>query len=313
MRVTRFILALLGFATISIVGAQDSYLLRYKFEPNKIIFFQVKAHVAGTMSGMMGSEEPQEMGMDQSLLMKYKIAGVKDGVGTIINTFTKPDFKVTFGGNEMPAPGSAAEDIEKMVTTIKMNDRGEVTDSKTEGMPQSMMQMNMAGPSAFSFSTFLPTFPAAALKVGESWTCELPNPMGSVMAAGGSKIKLAPVKCKALLVGLDTSLGIPVYKITAEFEIPVDMDMSKLEGNQAPEGMSMAMKGNTVIKSTIFLERETCLPVSVKFDFDNNIAMTMSGGPVDDMKMQITMKGAADLNRTKDEKAPAGGPSTPGG
>lgn len=307
MKAFKVALPILGLAVAAVATAQDSFVLRYKFEPNKMYFYKVVTNIDGTMSGMMGSDEEQPMKMGLSMEMRTEVAGVKEGVATLIGTFKNMKMTASMGGMEMPDMGDQFKDSEKSVlVTQKMNERGEMLDTKMEGLPPQLSQSSMTGPNGFSSFGWLPVFPEAAVRIGDTWVSKLPFPMNALIGDSQKTMKLPPIECKATFVGLDKVGEVKVFKLDCVFDIPVDMDMSKmLEGN-APEGMSMAMKGKQTIKSTLYLDMATCLPVSMKMSFDSDVKMHMTGGPgpAADMTMHMKMKGSNAMDRTKVEDKP---------
>jgi hypothetical protein len=296
MRASVVVSVLCAVLAAAVAVGQETYLLRYKFEPVKIWEYKMAMDMDGTIGGIMGADD-QEMSMSQSMIMKHKLAGAKDGVGTYVTSFRDFEFEATVAGIDAGAmSGLDTEALEKMLITSKMNERGETLDTKFEGLPEEMSQMNFAGAATFNIMGMMPVFPEKAIKVGESWVSMIDNPMVAFVGEMASGKDLPQIKVTSKLLGIEKLNDVPAFKLAIKVDFPFDMDLSEMLEAQMGAEMTMTMKGSAAVDGTLWLDMETCHPIKMVYDSTNDMTMTFSNPMGGDQSMRMTMGGTGRLD-----------------
>ena len=287
------------FALVAAAGAQDGYLLRLKLEPGVITSYKVTNNMNGTMSGgMMGGDQAQEMVIKQTMVMRHKLAGVKEGVGTFITTFKDFDIEMTVGGMDISQFAGADKDqVEKITVTSRINERGETVSTKFEGMPESMAGMSMSGGANFNMMALMPVFPEKPIQIGDSWTSLVKNPMLATMGERAANMKLPDVKIVAKLEAIEKVKDVDCYRISFDLDFPMDMDMSGMMGGG--DDSSVKSKGTSKIKGTLWLNKDTCLLAKQTFESQSDMTISVQGMAEMEMKIKMAGKGSVEQVETK--------------
>ncbi|GMV35991.1 MAG: hypothetical protein AMXMBFR61_04990 [Fimbriimonadales bacterium] len=290
-----------AFALLAAAAAQEGYLLRLKLEPGVITSYKVTNNMSGTMSsGMMGGYEAQEMVIKQTMVMRHKLAGVKEDIGTFITTFKDFDIEMTMGGMDISQFAGADKDqVEKITITSRINQRGETVESKFEGLPESMAGMSMSGGANFNMMALLPVFPENPIQIGESWTSVVKNPMLATMGERGKNMKLPDVKIVSKLEAVEKLKDVDCYRISFELSLPMDMDMSGMMGGGGGEDTSVKSSGTSKIKGMVWLNKDTCALAKQTFDSQTDMTIKVQGMTEMEMNIRMAGKGSVEQIETK--------------
>ncbi|MEP0766853.1 MAG: hypothetical protein HRF45_09990 [Fimbriimonadia bacterium] len=288
-------------ALVAAAVAQDGYLLRLKLEPGVITSYKVTNNMNGTMSGgMMGGDQAQEMVIKQTMVMRHKLAGVKENIGTFITTFKDFDIEMTMGGMDISQFAGADKDqVEKIVITSRINERGEIVETKFEGLPESMAGMSMTGGMNFNMMALMPVFPENPIQIGESWTSVVKNPMLATMGERAQKMKLPDLKIVSKLEAIEKLKDVDCYRISFDLDFPVDMDMSGMMGGGGGEDTSVKSTGTSKIKGVVWLNKDTCALAKQTFDSQADMTITVQGMTEMEMKIKMAGKGSVEQIETK--------------
>jgi len=290
-----------AFALIAAAAAQDGYLLRLKLEPGVITSYKVTNNMNGTMrGGMVSGYQVQDMVIKQTMVMRHKLAGVKENIGTFITTFKDFDIEMTMGGMDISQFAGADKDqVEKIVITSRINERGETVETKFEGLPESMAGMSMTGGTNFNMMALMPVFPENPIQIGESWTSVVKNPMLATMGERAKNMNLPDVKIVSKLEAVEKLKDVDCYRISFDLDLPMDMDMSGMMGGGGGEGTSVKSTGTSKIKGVVWLNKDACTLAKQTFDSQTDMTITVRGPIETEMDVEMAGKGSVEQVETK--------------
>lgn len=234
----------LSLALVSIASAsQEGVLLRRALkEGAKDVYLMTMKSKNAISGGPMGD---MDFSVDGTMKMTYLFGKVDAEKKLADITLTVSDINMKLGGGSAPmAEGMMGQMPKEIKVEGKMDEFGNIKESKMSGQSMQMQMMTSGG---FSGTGII--FPEKAVKVGDSWDMKLPkNPMF------GNKEQTIPAK----IVGEKDIDGVACYELSYDGSIPVDMDLSKIaEESGAPGGMEMTMKGTAKIKGTAQVDKVT--------------------------------------------------------
>ncbi|MBX7133620.1 MAG: hypothetical protein K1X67_13175 [Fimbriimonadaceae bacterium] len=212
----------------------------------------------------------QDMTLDSTMKLSFKYGKVADGKQDI--DMIMSDFKMTAGGTLGAMIGDQMAGMlpKELKMTAKMDERGGITDSKTDKMdPMAAMMLNSQ---QMANSMMMVVFPEKAVKIGDTWTMPIPDNK----TAG---IKGATMTAK--LVGESTVDEVACYEISMDGTIPMKMNMADIAGDtggaasQIPADMSIS--GKIMNKATAFVEKGTGRLISFKGVLKSDQNMDMGG------------------------------------
>lgn len=255
-------------------AAQEGFLLRRTLTEGMTDVYsstvKSKQIVSGTPQGDI------EMGFDLTSKMTYKY-GKLDEKGLADLAVTVSDIKINMDG---PMAGAIGDPPKEYKVLGKVDARNQVTAIKIEGLSaQEQMMMNTAQ-SMQSLTGVV--FPEKAIKTGESWKVRVPK---------NEAFGIVESEMTATLTGEKTEEGKALYEIKLVGSVPMDMDMSKLMGeNNAAGGMKMMMKGKMDTVGTLIVEKSTGRMVVMNMKIKNDSKLDMT-----DMGMTMDIKGNSDV------------------
>lgn len=212
----------------------------------------------------------QDMTLDSTSKLVFKYGKVTDGKQAL--DLVMSDFKMTAGGSLGAMMGDQLSTMmpKEFKMTAKMDERGNITDSKADKMDG--MQAMMLNSQQMANSMMMVVFPDKAVKIGDSWNMPIPDNK----TAG---IKAASMTAK--LVGESTVDEIACYEISIDGTIPMKLNMADIAGDgggaasQIPADMSIS--GKITSKGTAFVEKGTGRLISFKGVMKSDQNMDMGG------------------------------------
>lgn len=253
-------------STLAVVAAalavQEPVLLRLNAQPNTSDHYisKTESNQKVTSSMMPAQDITSTSTLDQFIHFGEKTEDGKQKI-TI-------EIKNAKTESSSPVPQPEIEDIK---VEGLLDDRYQLSGLQVpeEADPQLKAVVKMASQ---SFNAYV--FPENPVKVGDIWEIPMPQAPG---------MKNMDVKLMATYAGVKNIDGKDFHSVTINQEIPLDMDVSEVAGEQTGTSMGeMLMKGTMKMASETLFEVATGKLFSATSDTDMDVVMTIAaiGGEV---------------------------------
>jgi hypothetical protein len=265
----------------------DGVLLRRKLEEGQKDVYRVEmrmqqnATMEGSMFGNIPSDIPLDMGGSMKMILQTgKLSEDKKEVELEIE-FAEPQWTFEAMGQVQQIPPDAMG-TQKVLG--RLDERNRLNLTGFPGLPAEFAGLARSfGGGALNINQLLfVEFPEKEINVGDSWDVKIPaNPL-----TGNKEVIL-----KARLTGEREEANKPVYEITMEGTIPINMDFKQLASAipalQA-QGLDikMFMKGTMKVEVNALVEKETGRTVYLKNTTTNEQVIE-----IPDYEMKMSLKG----------------------
>ena len=265
---TGWMVAMAAALVASTGYAQESWTLRRVVKAGEVQAYRVVMDASGEIIPQ-GATTGMNFDMQMTMGYQEKVTAVDEN-GTFNTNMQFTSMKVTVMGNEMPMP----DDLKKAVILLKTDPRGRVLEAKGLDQVASQMQSPVAAgmPGA---STAV--FPEEPLKVGDTWTTEVPMPQDkSIILKSVHRLK-SVTEGKGVLIGtIQTDIEFPTEALTKS--MPAGMPVSTTDGS-----MKMTMLS--------------------RYDMNTGVMLGGSGDMIMNMKMKMAMPTGPDQSAPPTEMA----------
>ncbi len=256
-------------SVLATAALQDASRLRLSLAESRKDVFAIKSEMKQTLD--MAGMGQQEMAINTSMKMAVE-TGKKGDDGKAPIAMSVSDFQMKLegmpGAPDMPNPGN-------YVIRGKIDERGQITDTKIEGAEASMAQMMNASSQQ---TPYFVVFPEKEVKVGDTWT--IPVPKNELAMTAESQLT-------AKLLGEKTVKDVAVFEVQITGDVLVDGDPSK---SNPDVPFAMKTKGKVSMDGLYWVEKASGRTIGYQTKMRSDMSMELT-----DMGMTISTKGSGTM------------------